>query len=157
MKKPTPGGGTIESFRAAYKEYENTCTELSKSSGLSDAEFWIMLLVRDGIVTQKDICEQIFISKQTVNSASRQLERKGLIRLKAFDTDLRTKRIFLTEKGKDFAAAHIDSLSRAEERAWDALGEDEKRSLIQLTKKYNGLIRAELNDFKVTLQKAGEV
>lgn len=136
---------TIEEYRNTYKDYESICNEFSKHSGLSDSEYWVLLMVRENFHTQTAISDELFMSKQTINSASRQLVKKGLIRMENTENNLRTKQIVLTEKGVCFAEKYIDPLSKAEERAWYSLTEEERRTFIGLLKKNNELMKNELH------------
>lgn len=136
--------GSIEAYRAAYKESENIFARLSKSSGLSDAEYWALLMIREGVSTQSDISEQLCMSKQTINSAFRQLVKKGLVRLETIENNLRTKQIILTDLGAQFIKKHIDSVLQLEETVWYMMPEEERAALTRLTQKYNALIKAEL-------------
>ena len=102
MQKEPLKDGTIEAYRAGYKDLDRIWSVLSKTCGLSDAEYWSLLMIREGALTQHEISERLFMSKQTVNSAFRQLVKKGLVRLKAQEDNLRVKQIVLTEEGERF-------------------------------------------------------
>ena len=120
MQKEPLKDGTIEAYRAGYKDLDRIWSVLSKTCGLSDAEYWSLLMIREGALTQHEISERLFMSKQTVNSAFRQLVKKGLVRLKAQEDNLRVKRV------------------------WMELPAEERVLLTRLTRKYNGLLNAEL-------------
>lgn len=134
----------IETYRSAYKDSEAILTEFSKNCGLSDGEYWIMLAVREGLQTQRDICERYFISKQTVNSACLALRKKKMLTTEAVAGDLRAKRLVLTSCGERFATQYIDVIFAAEEEIWKFFDETERQALIGLTRKYNALMRQEL-------------
>lgn len=136
--------GSIEAYRTAYKDSEGIFSSCAKACGLPEAEFWTLLLIREGASSQSVISEQLFISKQTVHSACRHLCRRGWIRMETAETNLRTKRISLTEEGALFVREHIDSLLLLEERAWYSLEEEERILLTRLTRKYNERMRQEL-------------
>ena len=72
MKQNHQNDAAIEAFRATYKDLDHTFSLFSKACGLSDAEYWALVMIRDGVCTQRDISEQLSMSKQTVNSAFRQ-------------------------------------------------------------------------------------
>ena len=101
-------------------------------------------MIREGVSTQSDISEQLCMSKQTINSAFRQLVKKGLVRLEAIENNLRTKQIILTDFGAQFIKKHIDSVLQLEETVWYMMPEEERAALTRLTQKYNALIKAEL-------------
>lgn len=142
--------GSIEAYRAAYKDSESIYAQCAKCCGLSEAEYWILLMIHEGVNTQSDISEQLFISKQTVNSACKQLIKKDLIRLETLEHNLRTKRIVLTEAGTAFVEEYIISVDRIEEAVWNTMSTEERVMLIQLTRKYNRLMKAELQQYRKT-------
>ena len=144
MQKEPLKDGTIEAYRAGYKDLDRIWSVLSKTCGLSDAEYWSLLMIREGALTQHEISERLFMSKQTVNSAFRQLVKQGLVRLKAQEDNLRVKQIVLTEEGERFSRQYIDDMLRLEERVWMELPAEERVLLTRLTRKYNGLLNAEL-------------
>lgn len=49
-------------------------------------------------MTQREISEQLSLSRQTLNSAFKQLIKKGLIRLEPLENDQRSKRAILTDE-----------------------------------------------------------
>lgn len=148
---------SIESFRMHIKEYDNIYYELSKSCGISEAEFWILFMICDGVTKQSEISEQLFISKQTVNSACMKLIERGFVRLDAVENNLRTKQLCLTEAGIAFAEVNIRCLSKAEEWAWQELTHEERSILDGLTERFNNLMKQKLTDifggYKVPLKK----
>lgn len=150
MKQNHQNDAAIETFRATYKDLDHTFSLFSKACGLSDAEYWALVMIRDGVCTQRDISEQLSMSKQTVNSAFRQLIKKGLVRLETVENNLRTKRIFLTDSGIQFAEQHIDSILRLEEQIWDTMTEEERSTLTKLTRKYNDLMKSAFEQHQQT-------
>lgn len=101
-------------------------------------------MIREGCSTQTEISEQLYMHKQTTHSALKQLIKKGLARLEAKENNLRTKQIFLTDAGIQFAEKYIDSMLRIEERAWTTLETEERKQLIRISQKFNQLLAAEL-------------
>ena len=135
---------TLTAFRDATWELDNIYSLFPKSCGLSEVEYWSLLLINDGVVTQSQISERLFISKQTLNSAFKQLRKKGLIRLEPYEENQRSKRSLLTDAGKAFVEEHIMRMHRMEERAWRRLTSEEHESLIGLTQKISRLMQDEL-------------
>ena len=135
---------TLSSFRDATWELDSIYAMFPKSCGLAEAEYWSLLLIYDGVVTQSKISERLFISKQTLNSAFKQLRKKGLVRLEPYAENQRSKQAFLTEAGKIFVEYHILRMHHIEENAWRRLSSEERGSLIGLTKKVCRLMRDEL-------------
>ncbi len=136
--------GSVEEFRAACKEFDTVYSVFAKNCGLSDAEFWSLLMLRSGFTTQSEISSQLLVSRQTVNSAFKLLVKKGLVSLEPLEHNQRTKRASLTEYGEQFAQQHIDRIVEAERQAWLELEEPDRIMLTQLTRKYCILIQAVL-------------
>ena len=65
---------TLAAFREATMELDNLYSRFPKSCGLSEAEYWSLLLIYEGIVTQSRISEQLFLSR----SAHAPCGREGL-------------------------------------------------------------------------------
>ena len=74
---------------------------LAQALGLSDSALWVLrcLVERGDGCTQKDICRQVSISKQTVHSSVRKLERDGFLSLRPREG--REVSLFLTAQGQE--------------------------------------------------------
>ena len=140
---------SLAAFREETWELDDVYTLFPKSCGLSEVEYWSLLLIYEGAATQSQISEQLFVSRQTLNSAFKQLRKKGLIRLEPYEENQRSKRSLLTEEGRAFVEAHIMRMHRIEENAWKKLSSDEHNALISLTKKISCLIRSEMEQSKM--------
>ncbi len=148
MKNDTAPLKTLAAFREATMELENVYSLFSKACGLSDAEYWSLLLIYEGVATQSQISGQLFLSRQTLNSAFKQLRKKGLVRLEPYEENQRSKQIFLTDAGRQFVEKHVLKMHQVEEEAWRQMKEEERVMLIEQTQKFSGLIRKELNRSK---------
>lgn len=136
--------GSIEAFRAAYCESDELYTLCAKFCGLSDMEYWVLLMIRDGADTQSTVSAWLRVSRQTVNSACKLLVKKGLIELTAQESNMRVKQIRLTERGHAFMQEKVERVFELEETIWLTMREEERALLTQLTRKYNALMKAAL-------------
>lgn len=148
MKQDPSPLKTLASFREATMELDNIYSLFSKSCGLSDAEYWSLLLMYEGAATQSQISDQLFLSRQTLNSAFKQLRKKGLVRLEPYEENQRSKRAFLTDAGRVFVEKYIVQMHQVEEKAWGQMDEAEQAMLTTLTRKFSGLIQQELKSTK---------
>ena len=114
----------LDAFRDAAMEFDAVYGLLAKSCGLSDPEYWSLVLIKEGIVTQKEISDQLCLNRQTLNSAFKLLIKKGLIRLEPFQDNQRSKRAILTETGQHFVDETVSKMERLEARAWETLTPD---------------------------------
>jgi DNA-binding MarR family transcriptional regulator len=140
----TSSNETLDAFREISMDLEAVYAEFSKACGLSEPEYWSMVLIGEGCDTQRDISARISCSKQTLNSAFKLLVRKGLIRLIPLEADQRTKQAVLTEEGWAFRHRHIDILYRTEEQAWRWLPPEDQAALTRLTKRFTQALSSEL-------------
>lgn len=151
MKKEPASFNTLIAFREATMELDNVYSLFSKSCGLSDAEYWSLLLIYEGAATQSQISDQLFLSRQTLNSAFKQLRRKGLIQLVPYEENQRSKQAFLTDEGRAFVERHVVQMHQIEERAWQQMDEEERAMLTRLTQKFSHLIRQEFKFSKLNM------
>ena len=113
--RPSPDPDTrVSSFRDASMEFDSVYGLLARSCGLSGTEYWALVLIREGVVTQREISEQLSLSRQTLNSAFKLLIKKGLIRLEPLEHDQRSKRAILTQAGAGLAGPHRRGPGRAD-------------------------------------------
>lgn len=89
-----------------------------------------------------DIYKKSGISKQTVNSAIRGLEADDILYLEKYTG--RAKKIFLTEKGKNYINNTVAKLYEAEVLAFDSWTKEEVNSYISLMEKYVDCFRKQL-------------
>ncbi|HIZ80324.1 MAG TPA: MarR family transcriptional regulator [Candidatus Lachnoclostridium stercorigallinarum] len=135
---------TLADFRKATMELDYVYSGFPKGCGLSEAEYWSLLFIYEGAATQSQISSQLFISRQTLNSAFKQLRKKGLVRLEAYEENQRSKQAFLTEEGEEFVEKYVLRMHRTEERAWQQMSSEEQEALTKLIRKFSDLVRKEL-------------
>ena len=136
---------SLAAFRAASMQFDAAYARFAKLCGLSETEYWSLLLVSEGAATQREICGKLSISPQTLNSAFKQLVGKGLVRLEPLEHNQRTKQIILTQAGKQFVEQNVARMHRIEEQAWQTLSPEEQESLTVLIRRFGALITAALD------------
>ena len=114
---------------------------LAQSQGLSDSALWVLwCLAEQGEGrTQTDICRQILLSKQTIHSSVRKLEREGFLSLRPGEG--REICLFLTDRGRRLVRERVLPIMEAERTAAGGLTEAEWRDMIRLTRKWLSLFR----------------
>ena len=132
----------LSDYNSLIKENDSIYRAAAKSSGISEAAFWILYMIRESgeDYTQNRICSEIHIPKQTVNSALSSLIKDGYICLEQM-SDRRSKKIILTDKGKALAESTVDTVIEAECEALSGLETDEKKEFIGLFRKYTELFK----------------
>ena len=134
--KDDSGNGSLKEFREATRRLDDLYSFFPKKFGLSEPEFWSLLLIYDGVVTQSKISQQLFLSRQTLNSAFKQLVKKGLIRLEIYENNQRSKRALLTQEGQELVEKLAKYMHHIEDQAWGKLDEQDQKMLACLTQKY---------------------
>lgn len=128
-------------------EIDSLYQTLLLSKGISDGEFVVMialLSLGEGCL-QKDIAETSYMSKKTINSTIKKLEKEGFIRLKAGKYP--NMHIYLTPKGKNHIHENILPIIEVEERVLNSMSEDEFERLITGSSKYISIFKGHVANF----------
>ncbi len=126
----------IHEFNHIYKELDDLYHEIALKIGISNSALAILYTVcvlGDGCL-QKDVCQEAYISKQTVNSSVRKLEKNGYLYLEQGTG--RDKHIRLTEMGRRFVKEKIRPVIRMENEAFLDMEPEERKKFISLSRKY---------------------
>lgn len=112
--------------------------------GISDSESIVLYSILDTgeECLLSDIYKSSGISKQTINSAIRNLERKDIVVLTQMNG--RSKRVSFTERGKSFAKNTVARLFEAEAAAFEDWSEEEINCYMKLMEKYVDSFRAQI-------------
>lgn len=133
-------------YTRLYKETDLLYAAIAEHSGISPGMFWSLYTVYStpGDCTAKDICGCCAMSKQTVHSALKNLEWGGYVRLEACESDRRSKKIVLLEKGERYAEAYLHPLFQAEMDAFSALSAEERAGLLRGEQHFLAHLRARM-------------
>lgn len=104
--------------------------------GLTDSASIVLYTIYDngGDCLLSDIYKQSGVSKQTVNSAIRNLEKKHMIYLEQYSG--RAKKVVLTDEGKEYVKKTVARLFDAEAAAFVSWTEEEINAHIGFLEKY---------------------
>ena len=117
--------------------------ELAVRQELSDSALlvlWTLVDLGEGC-TQRDICLQFSLTKQTVHSSVQKLSKEGFLSLRPGPG--REVQVFLTEAGRALVQEKVMPLKDAEEAASRRMGEAELTAMFQLTRKWFDLFQEE--------------
>ena len=111
---------------------------------MSDSGMTVMYMLADkgGNYPLHNICIESGVSKQTVNSAIRNLEEKGLIYLEK--TKGKNKQVFLTPEGENYSDKTVKRLIAAECAVFKNWSEEETDLYIKLTEKYCNSLKKQI-------------
>lgn len=137
---------TIKRLNHLLGEIEGLYHDISLKFGLSDSVSKILytLCIEEGRCPLSSLSRQNGLSKQTVNSAIRMLERQGLVFLESIGG--KNKDVLLTESGKAFAKQTAVQIVEIENRIFESWTAEEARQYLDLTEKYLAALQGELND-----------
>lgn len=105
----------------------------------------MLLSLREGKepCTQKQICEQWTLPKQTVHSILRNFLEREWVTFHVLENDKRNKGVSFTRSGSAFAGEVIDKLQSLECRVWERLGNEKSNALLESTILYVSYFREE--------------
>lgn len=112
--------------------------------GISDSVSIVLYTIYDAgdSCPLSDTYKKSGISKQTIHSAIRALEADGIVVLER-DTG-RSKRVLLTERGREYVQKTAARLYEAEIRAFDSWSEEEVDTYIRLMEQYTACFRRQV-------------
>lgn len=140
----TNGGNILKSnsskemkrYNHLHGEIDATYHDASLKFGVSDSVLKILYTISSfgGSFLLNDICRYSGLSKQTVNSAIRNLEIDDIIYLEAVDG--KSKRVCLTEKGKQVTENTAYLLIQAENAIFDSWSTEDVQKYLELTERF---------------------
>lgn len=95
----------------------------------------VLYYAKEGM-TQRDICQRTFQSKQTVNLIIKNLLKDGYITICEDPENGRNKLVTMTDAGKDYARKPVAHITWAEDTAMSMLTPEEQEQLISLSRRF---------------------
>lgn len=137
-----------EMINQQIRELSGVYHSAASRSGIPDNELWVWyaLLIVGGEYSQQEICDMWSLPKQTVNSTTASLAKRGLITLEAIPGTRNRKLLRLTEEGKRYGERMIMPLYHAEQQALGKMSEQERQACVALLGKYIALLKDELHE-----------
>lgn len=140
------GTRTLETIRAIddfYRRVDELYRQTAARMGLADCDFDILyaLAAEDGL-TQKQLGERGFSSKQTVHSAVKRMVAKGFVTMRGDSP--RTMRAYLTERGRALCDSSIRAVLEGECRAVETFSPAEQRTFVSALSRYADALDANL-------------
>lgn len=130
----------IIKFRAIYFEW-------SRRHNISYHEMLVIYTIREnGYCTQKQICDNYLLPKQTIHNIISNMRENGIL---IYDESLsvsREKVFVLSEKGREYAAPFLESLDLVESGAMEILGKEKLNKLIELLLEYDMALNKALDE-----------
>ena len=95
----------------------------------------VLFYAKDGM-TQREICDRTFQSKQIVSNIIKNLGADGYVVLEENADDRRNKTVRLTETGRAYAEKPVRHITWAEDTAMSMFTPEEQEQLIALSRKF---------------------
>lgn len=146
-----------EAFDSFWREQNQLYRDVATSFGISESAFSILyaiFLAGENGISQRDICVQMCIGKQTVNSSIHKLEREGVVELKS-GPGRRGLLAHLTPVGLELAERTIVPMVEAELAALREFDDRELELSLLLGRRYTDALRshfAEIPGVRLTSQ-----
>lgn len=136
-----------EIFSAALNQCDKELDEIyhkyALTHHLSDAALWILYALYESreSITQANICNLWSFSRQTINTALKNLEQKKIIELVSIPNNKKSKQILFTSEGIHIAEEILKPLLSAEQHVFATFTEEENKLFIELCQKRCTLLR----------------
>ena len=101
------------------------------------------LLEQGGCVSQSQLCGELFLSKQTIHSALKQLEQGGFLQLENVPNNRKNKLVRVTSQGEQLLCQVTDPVFAMEERAFLRLSPQQRQALLDLDEALLDALRQE--------------
>lgn len=128
-------------YNSLFKEITDVYHDIALKLEMSESAMLILYAIVDlgDGCTQKDISQMYYMSKQTINTSIKNLEKSGYIEFKQDKGN--NKQIYLTPSGKKFTEKKINPVINIENNIFADMSPEESNELLRLTKKYVDLLR----------------
>lgn len=140
-----------------YLEADRIYYGFARRCGLSNCAYWMMYDIEraDGPIALADLTSSWAYSKQTINSAIKSLEARGLIELSYAEGSRRNKTAAFTAAGRSFAERYIVPAQDAERRAFCSLAPADRAAILRLARAYTRALSAELERMEALPEESG--
>lgn len=141
----------VKRFNCVVNEINEVYHDAAERMGISNSALNILYVICENgdRCLQSEIYKQTGISRQTINSAIRKLEKDGTVYLEQGQG--RNTIVCLTDAGKETADRKIRPIIRIEDEIFDEWTEQEARMYQDLTERYRDSLKEKLDDLFVLL------
>lgn len=136
----------IQRFNCLSKELDALYHRAARKLGMADSSLLVLYTIyeKGDSCLLYDIYSESGVSKQTINSALRKLEQDEILYLK--QEKGKTKRVCLTENGREYMKKTAVRLFEAECNAFCGWTEEEMAMHLMLLEKYNRSFREQIEN-----------
>ncbi len=140
-------GNKLKQLNSILSEVDNIYQSLLKANNVSEGEYIVMFAINDlgEGCSQKDISQNGYASKKTINSTIKKFEKDGFIELKP--AKYPSMQIFLTEKGRNFMQENIIPILKLESTVLDNVSDNEFEALANCYRRHLNSFREHVEKF----------
>lgn len=137
----------LRKFSLCYCETDSLYHEFSVRVGISDTAMRVLYMIRmyDGACLLSEIVRLLGISKQTIHSAVKKLEKDGFLRIENYDG--RKKMISFSEKGEEVAKKTVDKLIKIENEVLSLYNQEELKLFFEMENRYRLELKKRVESF----------
>ena len=136
----------MRQFNYLLSEMDAAYHEVNQRLGVSDSAMQVLYVICNdgGESLLSDICRMCGTSKQTINSALRNLEKGDYIRLETLPG--RRRKVCLTPRGEELAASTAQRLIAMENAVFGAWTPQDRATCLALTRRYLAAFREQIKE-----------
>lgn len=133
-------------LNAKFKAIDDLYHAVSVKYHMSDSALWIFYTLRivGKPITQSELCNHLFQSKQTINSSLKKLMDEEYLTFQMLPDNKKNKFIVFTDKGIQIVQQDIDPIIRAESNVLNRLGDERCKLLLDIYDEYYDLLKEEM-------------
>lgn len=136
----------IASLNIITSKMNGLRSRITQKLGLNEYEVKVLYALKNSCLSQKEICINCGMPKQTVNKVINSLLERKLVKQVVSELDKREKNIYLTSSGNKYLDNTLKPLLDLEERIITNMGENNYENLLKYLNLYVEAIEKEVNE-----------
>lgn len=133
----------LSEINCAIIQFRGFYAAWAKKHGISYHELLVLYTIRDqGFCTQKQICDNYLLPRQTMNHVFLDLRKRGLLELSSEHCIGREKAFIFSVQGEQYAQPLLDALNRLELQTLEIFGKTNLRSMVKDVLAYGQALEA---------------
>lgn len=135
----------------AIGQIDNTVNHWIDKLGLTYNHFAVLYSLAnasDGQCTQKYICDEWYLPKQTVFNICKEYKEKGWIEFSESRADKREKILRLTQTGQAYAEPILQKTQAISEQAFAKFGERKTKQLFALMQEFSEIFQQHIDKYE---------
>lgn len=132
----------LADINCAVIKFRGLYATLAKKRGITYHELLVLYTIREqGFCTQKQICDNYLLPRQTMNHVILDLRNRGLLELSPDHCVGREKAFVLSEAGKQYAAPLLHALNQMETQAIQVFGQEQVEKMVESVCAYDQVLQ----------------